>query len=67
MTNYLLGALLQANGAKKNPIPEPEPVYRPGVERKRSKASNKGLLSLAARMGAQRPEQPPQAAPFRVT
>ncbi|MER5886806.1 hypothetical protein ABT160_23530 [Streptomyces sp. NPDC001941] len=54
VTNYLLGALLCAHGAKENPVPEPEPIYRPGVERRQQKQSQ-GLLSLAERMGATRP------------
>lgn len=52
VTNFLLGGLLVANGAKENPVPEPEPIYRPGVEKQEKKS--KGLLSLASKMGAGR-------------
>ncbi|THV39613.1 hypothetical protein [Glycomyces buryatensis] len=31
-TNYLIGALLTAHGAKKNPVTKPDPVPRPGHE-----------------------------------
>ncbi|MFJ9574327.1 hypothetical protein [Streptomyces bacillaris] len=53
VTNYLLGGLLTAHGAKENPVPLPEPFYRPGVEREQKKS--KGLLSLASKMGVERP------------
>lgn len=49
VTNYLLGSLLQAHGAKKNPVAKPEPLPRPGAE-STSKA-RKGFRSLFARKG----------------
>lgn len=53
-TNWLIGALLVAlGGARKNPVPEPSPVPRPGIETKKPN-EGKGFMALAARMG-QRP------------
>ncbi|MGV9263157.1 hypothetical protein ACWDRR_00670 [Kitasatospora sp. NPDC003701] len=51
-TNYLLGGLLVANGAKRNPVPPPEPIKRPGVEMPAGERKGKGFKALAEKMGA---------------
>jgi hypothetical protein len=48
-TAYLLGALLTAHGAKKNPVNRPDPVPRPGQEAKGRK--KRGFRSLFSHYG----------------
>ncbi|MEU7177028.1 MULTISPECIES: hypothetical protein [Streptomyces] len=48
---YLLGGNLVAlGGAKTNPVPEPKPIERPGVEVAKP-TGERGLMSLARKMG----------------
>ncbi|GGM39582.1 hypothetical protein GCM10012275_08070 [Longimycelium tulufanense] len=51
VTNYLLGSLLQANGAKRNPVSKPTPIKRPGVADQRQ---GKGLASLIGKLSGRR-------------
>ncbi len=48
LTNYLVGFLLQANGAGRNPVRKPEPVPRPGVSKPNA---GTGLASLIEKLG----------------
>ncbi|MCZ0973167.1 hypothetical protein O1L55_20735 [Streptomyces albulus] len=48
-TNFLLGELLRANGAKKNPVSEPKPMERPGMKQAKK---NSGLKSLINALGS---------------
>jgi hypothetical protein len=50
---YLLGGVLVAlGGVENNPVPPPKPIERPGVSVERpSRASDRGLMSLARKMG----------------
>lgn len=54
---YLLGGLLVTlGGVESNPVPPPTPIERPGVATdKPSRAANRGLMSLAKKMGADAP------------
>jgi hypothetical protein len=54
VVSYLLGGTLVGLGAvKENPVPEPKPLPRPGVddEPKPAENVNRGLMSLARKMG----------------
>jgi hypothetical protein len=50
---YLLGGVLVSlGGTKENPVPQPKPIERPGVAvEKPARAENRGLMSLAKKMG----------------
>lgn len=48
VSNYLLGGLLKAQGAKKNPVKAPVPIPRPkGAKAKGRKSGFKSLFNLA--------------------
>jgi len=49
-TNYLLGALLTAHGARKNPVARPDPVPRPGQEAK-GRNKKRGFRALFSHYG----------------
>jgi hypothetical protein len=53
VVSYLLGGTLVGLGAvKENPVPEPKPLERPGVDAERKTVNgNRGLMSLAQKMG----------------
>lgn len=53
VVSYLLGGtLVSLGGVKENPVPEPKPIERPGVEIAKPKSGgDRGLMSLAKKMG----------------